>query len=102
MSIIAEAEHFEQKNIPLTTTNERILASREVKKIILELNELYKETKDSSIMDLSINWKSAQELILCLSVLKIFHIENFPKSFDEIMILAEFTDNMSIFVEIKF
>ncbi len=52
MDIIAEAKEYEQKKIPLTTTNERIVASREVKKIILAVNELYKETKDPLLMDL--------------------------------------------------
>jgi len=52
MDIRAEAEEFEQKKIPLTTTNERIVASREVRKHILAVNELYKESKDPELMDL--------------------------------------------------
>jgi len=34
------------------TTSDRILASREVKDLILSLNEVYKENKESEIMDL--------------------------------------------------
>lgn len=34
------------------STSDRVVASREAKRLILELNEVYKKTKDSSIMDL--------------------------------------------------
>ena len=34
------------------TTNDRILASREAKSLILSLNEVYKQTKDKELMDL--------------------------------------------------
>ena len=34
------------------STNEKIVASREVKSLILELNEIYKENKDPDLMDM--------------------------------------------------
>ena len=37
--------------VSLKTTSDRILASREVKALILELNEVYKLEKDPEIMD---------------------------------------------------
>ena len=52
MNLIAKALEFEQRNTSFKNTSERILASREAKELILSLNELYKQNKDSSIMDL--------------------------------------------------
>ncbi|UCE92606.1 MAG: hypothetical protein JSV73_07120, partial [Flavobacteriaceae bacterium] len=43
---------FENRKLSLKSTNDRILASREVKSLILSLNEIYKVNKDQSIMDL--------------------------------------------------
>ncbi|WP_394344417.1 hypothetical protein [Aggregatimonas sangjinii] len=34
------------------STSDRVSAAREVKALILELNEVYKKDKDSSIMDI--------------------------------------------------
>ncbi|MDG2151349.1 MAG: hypothetical protein P8K12_03855, partial [Polaribacter sp.] len=34
------------------TTSDRIIAAREAKSLILGLNEIYKKTKDSKIMDI--------------------------------------------------
>lgn len=52
MEVIAQALEFENRKLSLKSTNDRILASREVKALILSLNEIYKENKDQSIMDL--------------------------------------------------
>ena len=52
MEIIAQALDFENRKLSLKTTNERILLSKEVKGLILDLNEVYKENNDQSIMDL--------------------------------------------------
>ena len=52
MEIITQALDFENRKLSLKTTNERILASKEVKGLILNLNEIYKENKDQNIMDL--------------------------------------------------
>ncbi len=46
------ALEFEQRKMSFQTTSDRILASREVKDLILSLNEIYKQTKESEIMDL--------------------------------------------------
>ncbi len=52
MEIINRALEFEQRKIQLKSTNDRILVSKEVKQLILSLNEVYKENKDAKIMDL--------------------------------------------------
>jgi hypothetical protein len=52
MEIINKALEFEQNVIPLKSTNDRILVSREVKQLILSLNEIYKQNKDANIMDI--------------------------------------------------
>ena len=50
--IIEKATEFENRKHVYKSTNEKIVASREVKSLILELNEIYKENKDSDIMDM--------------------------------------------------
>ena len=50
--IIDKATEFENRKHVYKSTNEKIVASREVKGLILELNEIYKENKDSDIMDM--------------------------------------------------
>ena len=50
--IIDKATEFESRKHVYRSTNEKIVASREVKSLILELNEIYKENKDSDIMDM--------------------------------------------------
>ncbi|OSY88171.1 hypothetical protein WH52_08865 [Tenacibaculum holothuriorum] len=50
--LINRAEEFETRKFKFVTTSDRILASREAKALILEINEVYKETKDSGLMDL--------------------------------------------------
>ena len=52
MEVITQAMEFENRKLSLKSTNDRILASREVKSLILSLNEIYKVNKDQSIMDL--------------------------------------------------
>lgn len=52
MEIIKRAEEFEQRKFSFKNTSERILASREAKEIVLELNELFKMGHDPKIMDL--------------------------------------------------
>lgn len=52
MDIINKALDFEQRKSTFKTRNEKILASREVKQIILDLNEVYKQKKDVKIMDI--------------------------------------------------
>ncbi|MDT7833413.1 hypothetical protein RQM59_13570 [Flavobacteriaceae bacterium S356] len=52
MDIIEKALEFENRKHKFVTTSDRILASREVKGLILSLNEIYKETKDADLMDI--------------------------------------------------
>ncbi|MGG8497568.1 hypothetical protein ACQY1Q_14245 [Tenacibaculum sp. TC6] len=50
--LINKAEEFENRKFKFITTSDRILASREAKALILEINEIYKQTKDGKLMDL--------------------------------------------------
>ena len=52
MDIVEKALEFEQRKLSLKSTTERILASREVKSLILGVNEVYKENNDPDLMDL--------------------------------------------------
>lgn len=52
MTLIEKAIEFETRKHKFITTSDRILASREVKDLILSLNEVYKKDKDPEIMDL--------------------------------------------------
>lgn len=52
MDIINKALEFEQRPMKFVTTSDRILASREVKSLILSLNEVYKQSKDQQIMEI--------------------------------------------------
>ena len=52
MTAVIKGQDFLEKKLKFKNTSERIAASREVKSIILEINELYKTNKDQSLMDL--------------------------------------------------
>jgi len=52
MDIVQKALEFEQRKISLKTTNDRIIASKEVKALILGINEIYKKTINPDLMDL--------------------------------------------------
>ncbi|WP_010182281.1 hypothetical protein [Aquimarina agarilytica] len=52
MDLMERALEFEQRKQTFITTSDRIEASREVKALILDLNQIYKETKEAEIMDL--------------------------------------------------
>lgn len=52
MDIINKALEFENRKHKFVTTSDRILASREVKSLILGINEIYKQNRDSNLMDL--------------------------------------------------
>ena len=51
MDILQEAEEFEKAKMSNMTTSDRVTASREAKRLILAINEIYKETKDPDLMD---------------------------------------------------
>ncbi|MCM4155724.1 hypothetical protein [Gramella sp. AN32] len=52
MDIVKEANEFEQSKMSNMSTSDRVAASRKVKKLILGINEIYKENKDPDLMDL--------------------------------------------------
>ena len=52
MDILKEALAFENAKMSNMTTSDRVNASREAKRLILAINEVYKKTKDSDLMDL--------------------------------------------------
>ena len=52
MNLLERAEEFEHRKFSFKTTSDRIVASREVKALILELNDVYKLEKDPEIMAL--------------------------------------------------
>ncbi|MGC6429467.1 MAG: hypothetical protein ACON5F_00325 [Jejuia sp.] len=52
MEIIDKALEFEQRKHTFKTTSERIESSREVKSLILSINDIYKKEKDPELMDL--------------------------------------------------
>ncbi|MBU2946730.1 hypothetical protein [Zobellia uliginosa] len=51
MDILEEAEIFETTKMSHMSTSDRVTASREAKRLILEINEIYKKTKDANLMD---------------------------------------------------
>ena len=51
MNLLERAIEFENRKFSFKTTSDRILASREVKALILELNQVYKVEQDPDIMD---------------------------------------------------
>ena len=52
MDIMNESLEFEKAKMSNMSTSDRGVASREAKRLILALNEVYKESKDPSIMDM--------------------------------------------------
>ena len=51
MDILQEATIFENAKMSHMTTSDRVAASREAKRLILAINEIYKETKSTDLMD---------------------------------------------------
>jgi len=51
-NIIKEAEVFIEAKMSHMSTSDRVVASREAKRLILAINEVYKETKAPDLMDL--------------------------------------------------
>lgn len=52
MTLIEKASEFENRKFKFITTSDRILASREAKALILEINEEYKKSKDRNLMEI--------------------------------------------------
>ncbi len=51
MDLIERVAEYEGRKMSGMTTSDRVNSSREVKALILEINEIYKETKDVKLMD---------------------------------------------------
>jgi len=52
MELVEQALEFEQRKLSLKSTNDRIIAAKKVKTLILGLNEIYKKTKNPELMDI--------------------------------------------------
>ena len=52
MDIIEKALEFEKQKLNSLSTSDRVIIVREAKALILGLNEIYKEKKDTEIMDI--------------------------------------------------
>ncbi|CAL2074616.1 hypothetical protein [Tenacibaculum sp. 190524A02b] len=52
VDLIQEALDFERNHKQFRTRNEKILASRKAKELVLSLNNIYKKTKDKALMDI--------------------------------------------------
>ena len=49
--LLARAEAYERLKMSHMSTSDRVKASREGKEIVLGINEFYKKTKDSALME---------------------------------------------------
>lgn len=49
--LLEQAMAFEKSKMSHMSTSDRVTASREAKRLILSINEIYKKTKDSHLMD---------------------------------------------------
>jgi len=52
MEVINEAIEFEKSKMSNMSTSDRVAATREAKRLILALNEIYKESKDTELMEI--------------------------------------------------
>jgi hypothetical protein len=52
MELINEALEFENAKMSHMSTSDRVVASREAKRLILALNEIYKSSTETSLMDI--------------------------------------------------
>lgn len=50
LNLIERAIEFEENHKSFKTRNERIIATRKAKEIVLSLNDIYKENKDQNLM----------------------------------------------------
>ncbi|MFK8045337.1 MAG: hypothetical protein AB8B72_07575 [Crocinitomicaceae bacterium] len=51
MDILKEATEFEKAKMSHMSTSDRIRASKEAKRLVLAINEIYKRTKSDKLMD---------------------------------------------------
>lgn len=52
MDLINEALEFEKSKMSNMSTSDRVAASREAKRLILALNEIYKQSEDNELMEI--------------------------------------------------
>jgi hypothetical protein len=52
MDILQRASEFENRKWSGITTSDRVQASRDLKQLILDINEQYKRTRDQHLMDI--------------------------------------------------
>lgn len=52
LNLIEEAIEFEKNHKSFKTRNEKILASRKAKEIVLSINTIYKKSKDQNLMNI--------------------------------------------------
>lgn len=52
VNLIQEALEFERVHKSFRTRNEKILATRKAKEIVLSINQIYKQNKDKNLMDI--------------------------------------------------
>lgn len=52
MDLLQEAEEFENRKLSHMSTSDRVAASREAKRLILAINEIYKKSRDAGLMSL--------------------------------------------------
>lgn len=52
MDLINEALVFEKAKMSHMSTSDRVEASREAKRLILAINEIYKKSKDTNLMEI--------------------------------------------------
>ncbi|WGH74269.1 hypothetical protein P8625_09075 [Tenacibaculum tangerinum] len=52
VNLIQEALEFERNYKSFKSRNEKIIASRKAKEIVLSINEVYKKNKDKQLMDI--------------------------------------------------
>ena len=52
MDLLEQAQAYEEAKMSHMSTSDKVAASREAKRLILAINERYKETKDETLMDL--------------------------------------------------
>jgi len=51
MDLLMQAAEFEKMKMSHLSTSDRVKASRKAKELVLAINEIYKKTKDSQLMD---------------------------------------------------
>ncbi|MBT8235520.1 MAG: hypothetical protein KJO04_04960 [Bacteroidia bacterium] len=52
MTLLDKARAFENRKMSKMSTSDKVAASREAKKLILAINQVYKKTYDPSLMDI--------------------------------------------------